>query len=92
MDDNYAVFFSCKPVSRASHCDGPDIFISFDWVFLPVALSTGVQLVISFARDVSKLFCALGSPSSDSLLNLCVIVFDSSWWLSRFICLSLIIH
>ena len=41
---------------------------------------------------VSRLFGAQGSPSSGSLLNLWVLVFDSSGCLSWFICLFLMIH
>ena len=74
MVDNYAAFFYCSPMGRASDYDGPDlklfILIGWDWSFLSVAWSTGVQLVFFFCSGVSKLFGAQGSPSSDSLLNL----------------------
>ena len=44
---------------------------------------TGFQLVFfSFASDFSKLFGAKGLQSTGSLLNLGVLVYDSSWWLS----------
>ena len=51
--------------------------------------STGVFLLL---RIFSKLFGAQVSPSSGSLLNLWALVFDSSGWLSWFICLSMMIH
>ena len=51
MVDNYAAFFNCTPVGRASD-DGPDIklFILVGWgrSFLPVAWPTGFQLVFFF--------------------------------------------
>ena len=72
MVDNYAAFFNCTPVGRAS--DGPDLklFILVGWgrSFLSVAWPTGVQLVFFFCSAVSRLFGAQGSPSSGSLLNL----------------------
>ena len=54
MVDNYAAFFNCRPAARA-----PDSMMApgFNWCF-------------SFAPCFSKLFDALGSPSSGSLLNL----------------------
>ena len=52
----------------------------------------GLNWCFSFAPDFSKVFGAQGSPSSGSLLNMCVLGFDLSWWLSLFICLSLTIH
>ena len=57
------------------------LFILVDWdlSFLSVAWPTGVQLVFFFCSGVSKLFGAQGSPSSVTLLNLRVLVFDSSW-------------
>ena len=36
-----------------------------------------IQLVFLFCSGVSKLFGAQGSPSSGSLLNLCVLVFNT---------------
>ena len=50
MVDNYASFFNCTPVGRASDShDGPDLklFILVGWgrSFLSVAWPTGVQLV-----------------------------------------------
>ena len=49
MVDNYAAFFNCTPVDRASDYDGPDLklFILVGWgrSFLSVAWPTGVQLV-----------------------------------------------
>ena len=66
--------------------DGPDLklFILVGWgrSFLSVAWPTGVQLMFFFSSGVSKLFGAQGSPSSGSLLNLRVLVFDSSGCLS----------
>ena len=52
----------------------------------------GFNWLFSFAPDFSKLFGAQGSPSSGSFLNMLVLVFDLSWWLSWFVCLSLMIH
>ena len=61
---------------------GPDIklLILVGWgrSFLSVAWPTGVQLVFFFCSGASKLFGAQGSPSSGSLLNLRVLVFDST--------------
>ena len=82
--DNYAAFFNCTPVGRsgARLCGGTDLiklFILVGWgrSFLSVAWHTGVQLMFfSFVPDFSNLFGAQGSPSSDSLVNLCVLVFD----------------
>ena len=72
MVDNYAAFFNCTPVGRAS--DGPDLklFILVSWgrSFLSVDWPTGVQLAFFFCSGVSQLFGAKGSPSSGSLLNL----------------------
>ena len=72
--DNYAAFFNCTPVGRASDSDGPDLklFILVGWgrSFLSVAWPTGIQLMFFFCSGVSKLFGAQGSSSSDSLLNL----------------------
>ena len=69
MVDNYAAFFDCTSVGRASDYDGPDkkLFILVDWgrSFLSVAWPTWVQLVFSFALGFSKLFGAQGSPSSE---------------------------
>ena len=74
MVDNYAAFFNCTPVGRASDYDGPNLklFILVGWgrSFLSVAWPTGVQLMFFFSSGVSKLFGAQGSPSSGSLLNL----------------------
>ena len=77
MVDNYAAFFNCTPVGRASDVrlyDGPDLklFILVGWgrSSLSVAWPTGVQLVFFFCSGVSRLFGAQGSPSSGSLLNL----------------------
>ena len=68
MVDNYAAFFNCTPVGRASDSMmAPDIklFILVGWgrSFLSVAWPTGVQLVFFFCSGVSKLFGAQGSPS-----------------------------
>ena len=57
MVDNYAAFFNCTPVGRASDSDGPDLklFILVGWgrSFLSVAWPTGVQLVFfSFAPEL----------------------------------------
>ena len=70
MVDNYAAFFNCTPVGRAS--DDLKLFILVGWglSFLSVAWPTGVQLVFFFCSGVSRLFGAQGSPSSGSLLNL----------------------
>ena len=76
MVDNYAAFFNCTPVGRASDSMMASTFklsILVGWCrsFLSVAWPTGVQLVFfSFAPGFSKLFGAQGSPSSGSLLNL----------------------
>ena len=68
--DNYAAFFNCTSVGRASAYDGPDLklFILVGWgrSFLAVAWPIGVQL----CSGASKLFGAQGSPSPGSLLNL----------------------
>ena len=49
MADNYAAFFNCTPVGRASDYDGPDlelfILVGLGRSFLSVAWPTGVQLV-----------------------------------------------
>ena len=47
-----------------------EALVGWDRSFLSVAWPTRVELVFSFAQGFSKLFGALGSPSSDSLLNL----------------------
>ena len=85
--DNYAAFFNCTPVGRASDSMmAPDlkliILVGWGRSFLSVAWSTGVQLMFFFSSGVSKLFGAQGSPSSGSLLNWGVLVFDSSGCLS----------
>ena len=57
--------------------------IHFSWLdrsLLSVAWPPGFNWRLSFAPDFSKLFGAQGSPSSGSILNLLVLVFDSSWW------------
>ena len=56
----------------------PFILVGWDRSFLSVACPTGVQLVFFFCSGVSKLFGAQGSPSSGGLLNMWVLVFDSS--------------
>ena len=61
MVDNYAAFFNCTPVGRAS--DSMMVGAGASW-------PTGVQLVFFFCSGVSRLFGAQGSPSSGSLLNL----------------------
>ena len=52
MVDNYAAFYNCTPVGRASDYDGPDIklFIFVGWgrSFLSVAWPNEVQLVVFF--------------------------------------------
>ena len=72
--DNYAAFFNCTPVGRASDSMMARLqAIDFSWLgrsFLSVAWPTGVQLMFFFCSGVSKLFGAQGSPSSGSLLNL----------------------
>ena len=49
MVDNYADFFNCTPVGRASDSDGHDlklfILVGWDRSFLSVAWPIGVQLV-----------------------------------------------
>ena len=75
MVDSYAAFFNCTPVGQASDSMmAPDIklfiLVGWDRGFLSVAWPTGVQLVFFFCSGVNKLFGALGSPSSGSLLNL----------------------
>ena len=56
MVDNYAAFFNCTPVGRASDYDGPDLklFILVGWgrSFLSVAWPIRVQLVFSFALEL----------------------------------------
>ena len=71
MVDNYAAFFNCTPVGRASDSD-IKLFTLVGWgrSFLSVAWPTGVQLVFFFCSGVSRLFGAQGSPSSGSLLSL----------------------
>ena len=70
MVDNYAAFFNCTPVGRASDYDGSDIklYILVGWgrSFLSDAWPTGVQLLFFFCSGVSRLFGAQGSPSSGS--------------------------
>ena len=70
MVDNYAAFFNCTSVGRAS--DDLKLFILIGWgrSFLSVAWPTGVQLMFFFCSGVSKIYGAQGSPSSGSLLNL----------------------
>ena len=74
MVDNYAAFFNCTPLGRASDSmmAPTKLFILVGWgrSFLSVAWPTGVQLMFFFCSGVSKLFGAKGSPSSGSLLNL----------------------
>ena len=66
-------YFACFLVNRLY--DGPDIklfifkLVCWGRSFLSVAWPTGVQLVLG-SVSFSKVFCAQGSPSSDSLLNL----------------------
>ena len=68
--------------------DNPDLklFILFGlgWNSLSIAWPTGVLLVFFFfcSRLSVMLSSAQGSPSPGSLLYLCVLAFDSSWWLS----------
>ena len=57
------------------------VFLCGVLVFLS-SWPTGVQLVFFFCSGVSRLFGAQGSPSLGSLLNLCILVFDSSGCLS----------
>ena len=82
--------FNCTPVGRAS--DGQDLklFILVGWrrSFLSVAWptwgSTGVSLL---PRTFSKLLVAQGSPSSDSLLNLCPrFLFHHGGYHNLFVC------
>ena len=62
MVDNYAAFFNCTPVGRASDYDGPDIklFILVGWgrSFLSVAWSTGVQFGVFLLLWVSVSYSA----------------------------------
>ena len=64
MVDNYAAFFNCTPVGRASDYDGPDlnlfILVGSGRNFLSVACPTGMQLGFSFAPGFSKLFSIVG--------------------------------
>ena len=64
MVDNYAAFFNCTPVGRASDYDGPDlklfILVGWDRSFLSVTWPTGVQLMFFFCSGVSKLFSIMG--------------------------------
>ena len=73
MVDNYAGFFNCTPVGRASDSMmALKLFILVGWdrSFLSIAWPTGFQPVFFFCSGVSKLFGAQGFPSSGSLLNL----------------------
>ena len=69
MVDNYAAFFNCTLMGRASDLDfhfswlGPELLVSF-------LDPPGFNWCFSFASGFSKLFGAQGSPSSGSLLNL----------------------
>ena len=87
--DNYAAFFNCTPVGRASDSMRAQTYrymylFSLVWAGASCLLlgPSGFNWCFSFAPDFSKLFGAQVSPSSGSLLNLWVLVFDSSWWLS----------
>ena len=52
MVDNFAAFYNCTPVGRASDYDGPDIklfiLVGWGWSFLSVAWPTGAQHVFFF--------------------------------------------
>ena len=59
--DNYAAFFNCTPLGRASDPHSKlFILVGWDRSFLSVALPIGVQLVFFFCSVVSKLFGAQG--------------------------------
>ena len=70
---NYADFFNCTPLGRASDYVGPDLklFILVGWgrSFLSIAWPIRVQLVFFFGSRFSVIVRP-GSPSSGSLLNL----------------------
>ena len=61
--ENYAAYFNCTPVGRASSY-GPDIklFILAGWgrIFLSVVGPTGVQLVFFFCSGFSVSYWASG--------------------------------
>ena len=59
MVDNYAAFFNCTPVGRASDLK-LFILVGWDRSFLSDAWSTWVLLVIFFCCGFSKLFGAQG--------------------------------
>ena len=74
-----------KFTSRATDEGSLPEIVQYGPYYLPLndlTASTGVQLMFFFSSGVSKLFGAQGSPSSGSLLNLRVLVFDSSGCLS----------
>ena len=52
-------------------------------VFNPIVVDNYAEFFncFSFAPGFSKFFGTKGSPSTGSLLNLCVLGFDSSWCL-----------
>ena len=68
MVDNYAAFFNCTPVGRASVSMMAPLLILVGWSlsFSSVPWPTGFHLLRSF----SKCLGAQGSPSSGSILNL----------------------
>ena len=82
--DNYAAFFNCTPEGRASDSMIAATYILVGWGRASCLLlgPPGFNWCFSFALDFSKLFDAQWSPSSGSLLNLCVLVFNLLWWLS----------
>ena len=99
MVDNYAAFFNCTPVGRASDSImAPTklfILVNLGRSFLSVALPTGVQLVFFFSSGVSKLFGAQVSPSSGTWAL--VESFESSFFIYQDVncdlsCLFLMIH
>ena len=97
MVDNDAVFFHCTPVGRASDSMmEPTKTIHFSWfgpeLLVCCLVHWGSTSVVLLLRIFSKLLGALGSSSSGSLLNIGVLIFDSSWWLFWFMCLSLMMH
>ena len=73
MVDNYASFFNCTPVGRASDSKMAPLYSYSFWL-----VGTGAScppgfswcFFFPFAPGFSKLFGAQRSPSSDSLLNL----------------------
>ena len=77
MVDNYAAFFNCTSVVRASGlCNGPDLKLYSFWLvwagasFLLLVPGDSSLVFFSFVPGFQYLLGAQGSPSSGSLLNL----------------------